>query len=1031
MLTRIVEFALTQRLTVAVTTLMLIGAGAVAFNQLPIDAFPDVSSTQVKVIIKAPGMTPEEVESRIVAPIEVELLGIPNKKILRSVSKYALTDITIDFEDGTDIYWARNQVAERLSGVMKELPAGISGGLAPITTPLGEMLMFTIEGGDLSPLERRSLLDWVIRPALRTLPGVADVNTLGGLVRSFEVMPDNAALLARGVTLEQLQKVLETNNRNDGAGRLKDGEEVLLVRSEGAIRTLDDLRAIVIASRDGRVVRVGDVATVRIGHLSRYGTVTKDGRGEAVEGLVLGLRGANARMVVEGVKARLKELAPSLPPGVRTEIFYDRGSLVERAVGTVSRALAEAIVLVVILLLLFLGNLRAALVVAVTLPLAALFTFILMRLFGLSANLMSLGGLAIAIGMLVDAAVVVVENVVAHMAHDHGAKNIPRLHIIYRSVREVVMPVASGVVIIIVVFLPLLTLQGLEGKLFIPVALTIVFALAGSLILSLTVIPVLASYLLKAGGHDDPWLVKKLVAVYMPALDWVLRNGRPVSVGAVLALAATVAVYPLIGKSFMPVMDEGDVIVGLEKLPSINLQQSFLLDLKIQRAIMARVPEVKGIVARAGSDELGLDPMGFNQTDTFLVLKPREQWRKPDKEWLTDELRKVLADFPGVAYSFTQPIDMRVSEMIIGVRGDVAVKVFGPDLATLNRQAEKVEGVLKGISGSEDVYRVMNDGVQYMKVEIDRMAAGRMGLSVDDIGSILRTQLEGQVLGVVLEEARRTPVLLRGSDAVRDIPSVFADLRLTLPTGQSVPLAEVARLKRVDGPVKIDRENSQRYAVVQANVRGRDLVGFVEEAKRAVARQAPPPAGYSLAWGGQFENQQRAAARLAIVVPVALGLIHLLLFATFGSMRQAWLVFANIPFALIGGVWALWLSGEYLSVPASVGFIALLGIAVLNGVVMVSYFNQLRAQGMALTEVVKEGARRRLRPVMMTASITAFGLFPLLLANGPGSEIQKPLAIVVIGGLLSSTLLTLVILPLLYQRFGEAGTPARIEEQEK
>jgi cobalt-zinc-cadmium resistance protein CzcA len=1021
MLTRIIEFALTQRLAVIVTTLILIGAGAVAFKQLPIDAFPDVSSTQVKVIIKAPGMTPEEVESRIVAPIEVELLGIPDKKILRSVSKYALTDITIDFEDGTDIYWARNQVAERLSGVMKDLPAGVSGGLAPITTPLGEMLMFTIEGGDLTPLERRSLLDWVIRPALRTLPGVADVNTLGGLVRSFEVMPDNAAMQARGIVMAQLQQALETNNRNDGAGRIKDGEEVLLVRSEGAIKDLDDLRAIVVSSRDGQVVRVGDVATVRFGHLSRYGAVTKDGKGEAVEGLVLGLRGANAQTVVNGVKERLKEIAPSFPPGVKTEIFYDRGSLVERAVGTVSKALLEAIVLVVILLLLFLGNLRAAIVVAVTLPLAALFTFILMRLFGMSANLMSLGGLAIAIGMLVDASVVVVENVVSHLAHDRSAKNIPHLHVIFRAVKEVVMPVASGVVIIIVVFLPLLTLQGLEGKLFIPVALTIVFALAGSLILSLTVIPVLASYLLKHSGHDDPWLVQKLTAAYMPALDWALKHGKLVAIAALAALALTVAVYPLIGKTFMPTMDEGDIIIGIEKLPSINLQNSFQLDLKIQRAIMEKVPEVKGVVARVGSDELGLDPMGFNQTDTFLVLKPRDQWRKPDKEWLTDELRKVLKDFPGVAHSFTQPIDMRVSEMIIGVRGDVAVKIFGPDLATLNQQAEKIEIALKGIQGSEDVYRVMNEGVQYLKIEIDRLAAGRMGLSVEEIGNALRFQLEGQVLGVVLEGVQRTPVLLRGSDAVRDIPAVFADLRLTLPSGQSVPLSSVAHLKRVDGPVKIDRENSQRYAVVQTNVRGRDLVGFVEEAKLAVEKQAPSPTGYSLTWGGQFENQQRAAARLAIVVPVALALIHLLLFATFGSMRQAWLVFANIPFALIGGVWALWLSGEYLSVPASVGFIALLGIAVLNGVVMVSYFNQLREQGMALAELVVEGSRRRLRPVMMTASITAFGLIPLLFASGPGSEIQKPLAIVVIGGLLSSTLLTLIILPLLYRRFGVVG----------
>ncbi len=1021
MMTRLVEFSLTQRLVTLLLTLLLIGGGVLAFQGLPIDAFPDVSSTQVKVILKAPGMTPEEVEARITAPIEVELLGIPHKRILRSLSKYALTDITIDFEEGTDIYWARNQVAERLSGLMKDLPPGVTGGLAPITTPLGEMLMFTIEGGDLGLMERRSLLDWVIRPALRTLPGVADVNALGGLVRSFEVMPDNIALNARGVSLEQLQKALETNNRNDGAGRIKDGEEVLVVRVEGNVKTLDDLRSIVITSRDGKLVRVGDVAEVRLGHLSRYGAVTRNGQGEAVEGLVLGLRGANARQVVEGVKQRLQKIAPNLPPGVKTEIFYDRGDLVERAVGTVAKALLEAIVLVVILLVLFLGNLRAALVVALTLPLAALMTFILMRQFELSANLMSLGGLAIAIGMLVDAAVVVVENTVSHLAHDQGERNMPRLHVIYHSVREVVTPVTSGIIIIIVVFLPLLTLQGLEGKLFIPVALTIVFALAASLLLSLTIIPVLASFLLKEGSHEDPWLVRRLLAIYEPVLKFALASPKIIAIGAVVALAATVAVYPLIGKTFMPTMDEGDILIGVEKLPSINLKQSTDLDTRLQQAILANVPEVKGIVARAGADELGLDPMGFNQTDTFLVLKPRAEWRNPSKEWLTDQLRAVLKDFPGLAYSFTQPIEMRVSEMIIGVRGDVAVKIFGPDLQTLNDLVEKSEAALKTVAGAEDVYRVQNEGLQYLKVEIDRLAAGRMGLNIDDVENMLRAQLEGQIVGTVLEGTRRTPVLLRGSDDLRGAPTLFADLRLTLPSGVSVPLATIAHLKRMGGPVKIDRENAQRYVVVQANVRGRDLVGFVEDAKRAVAQAAPLPSGYSITWGGQFENQQRAAARLAIVVPVALGLIFLLLFSTFGSVRQAILVFANIPFALIGGVVGLAISGEYLSVPASVGFIALLGIAVLNGVVMVSYFNQLAAQGLSLEQAVIEGAKRRLRPVMMTASITAFGLIPLLFASGPGSEIQKPLAIVVIGGLITSTVLTLVILPLLYARFCVKG----------
>ncbi|MBZ0091254.1 MAG: CusA/CzcA family heavy metal efflux RND transporter [Sulfuricellaceae bacterium] len=1016
MLARIIEFSLSQRLLVLLATLLLIGAGGYAFKNLPIDAFPDVSSTQVKLIMKAPGMTPEEVEARITAPIELEMLGIPKQKILRSVSKYALADITIDFHDGTDIYWARQQVSERLNNIVKDLPMGVSGGLAPITTPLGEMFMFTIEGGGLSAMEKRSLLDWVIRPALRTLPGVADVNSLGGLVRSFEVVPDNTAMNGRGISMGMLQQALEMNNRNDGAGRLQEGEEALLVRAEGNIRTIEDVRAVVVVSRNGAPVRIGDIAQVRIGHLTRYGAVTRNGEGEAVEGLVLGLRGANAQQVVNGVRAKLKELAPTLPKGVEVKVFYDRGKLVEHAVGTVSEALFEAIVLVVILLLLFLGDLRAALVVAVTLPLAALVTFILMQQFNMSANLMSLGGLAIAIGMLVDAAVVVVENIVSHLAHrDRG---LPHLHLIYRAVREVSVPVASGILIIVIVFLPLLSLQGLEGKLFIPVALSIIFALSGSLILALTVIPVLASFALKKGAHEDPWLVRKLNALYLPVLRWSLANAKKLVLGALALLILTVGAYGLLGKAFMPTMDEGDIIIGVEKLPSINLEQSAAIDLRIQQAIMQQVPEVKGVVARAGSDELGLDPMGLNQTDTFLVLKPRNEWRKPDKAWLIDRLRQVMDQFPGVSYSFTQPIEMRVSEMIIGVRGDVAVKVFGADLPVLNRLAGQIEETLKGVKGSEDVYTVKNEGVQYLRVAIDRLAAGRLGLDVDTIESDLRAQLEGRSLGIVVEGGRRTPLLLRGSDDVRLSPAKFSGLRLSLASGEVIPLSSVAKLERVDGPVKIDRENATRMVVVQANVRGRDLVGFVEEAKRAVAAKVLFPEGYRTVWGGQFENQQRAASRLAVVVPIALGLIFLLLFATFGSVRQALLVFANIPFALIGGVFALLLAGEYLSVPASVGFIALLGIAVLNGVVLVSYFNQLRDQGMALDEIVVEGAKRRLRPVLMTATIAAFGLVPLLFASGPGSEIQKPLAIVVIGGLVTSTLLTLVLLPILYRRFG-------------
>ena len=1015
MLATLIRFSLTQRLLVLVMTALLIGAGIQAFLGLPIDAFPDVSTTQVKIILKAPGMTPEEVETRIAVPVEQEMLGIPHQHLLRSVSKYALTDITIDFEDGTDIYWARQQVGERLTAAMGNLPPSATGGMAPITTPLGEMFMFTIEG-DLPLADKRALLDWVIRPQLRTIPGVADVNSLGGEVRTFEVVPNPQLLAARGLALKDLQAVLEANNRNDGAGRLNDGEESLLVRAEGAIRSLDDVRAIVLQARDGMVVRVGDVAEVRFGALTRYGAVSQSGRGEAVEGLVLGLRGANAQAVVAGVKARLAEIAPTLPAGISIEPFYDRSNLVDRAVGTVSKALLEAIVLVVLLLLAFLGNLRAALVVALMLPLSALATFILMRLFGLSANLMSLGGLAIAIGMLVDAAVVVVENVESQLAD--APDNLPTLHLIFRAAREVAAPVASGIVIIILVFLPLLTLQGLEGKMFGPVALTIVFALASSLLLSLTVVPVLAAALIKRGVHHEPWLVRKMAAAYDRVLGSALAYSRPYIIAALVALAAAGAAFGLLGKSFMPTMDEGDLIMQLEKLPSIGIDQTIAIDSAVQKAILAQVPEVKAIVARAGSDELGLDPMGLNQTDTFMVLKPRDTWRNPDSAWLADQLRAVMADFPGIGYSFTQPIDMRVSEMLTGVRGDLAIKIFGPDLATLNHLAVEVETTVKKVRGAEDTFTLKNDGVQYLKIVVDRLAAGRFGLNVDDVQNDLKALLEGRNVGTVIEQGRRTPVILRGPESLRASPADFEALRLSLPGGGSVPLASVAKIARIDGPVKVDRENAQRYVVVQSNVRDRDLVGFVDDARAAVARDVKLPQGYRLAWGGQFENQQRAANRLMIVVPIALLLIFFLLFSTFRSVRQALLVLSNIPFAMIGGVFGLLVSGEYLSVPASVGFIALLGIAVLNGVVMVTYFNQLLARGMSLADAVTDGAKRRLRPVMMTASIAAFGLVPMLFASGPGSEVQRPLAIVVIGGLLTSTALTLILLPILFRRFG-------------
>jgi heavy metal efflux system protein len=1015
MLHWLIEHSLKQRLLICVFTIGLLFAGWRAYQTIPIDAFPDVSSTQVKIIIKSPGMTPEEVEARITAPIEVEMLGIPRQTSLRAVAKYALTDITIDFEDGTDIYWARQQVTERLNNAWANLPAEVSGGIAPMTTPLGEMFMFTIESDTLSLQEKRTLLDWVIRPRLRTVPGVADVNALGGLVRSFEIVPDNAKLQARGIALNDLQTAISENNHNDGAGRLKDGEESLLVRAEGAFKTLDDIRNTVIKGQQGSPVRIADVAEVHIGELTRYGAVSRNGKGEAVEGLVLGLRGANARQVVEGVRAKLAEIKPSLPKDVKIEVFYDRGNLVDRAVHTVNKALMEAVVLVLILLVLFLGNLRAALTVACALPLAMLATFWLMQRYGMSANLMSLGGLAIAIGMLVDSAVVVVENIVEHLAH--APENQGKLAVILTAMREVSVPVSAGIVIIITVFLPLLTLQGLEGKLFAPVALSIMFALGSSLLLSLTIIPVLASFLINNQASQEPWLIRHLNRWYASSLTSAMQHKRIVLFIAVVLLVLTGIVYPFIGKTFMPTMDEGDVIIGTEKLPSIALSQSIATDSHLQQTLLQQVPEVQGVYSRAGADELGLDPMGVNQTDNFLLLKPREQWQVPDKAALIEKLRRVMHSIPGLDYNFTQPIEMRVNEMMLGVRGDLALKIFGTDLKILDQKAQEIIKVLESVPGNQDVYTPQNSGVQYLQIKIDRVAAGRLGITVAEINTLLQSQLEGKLLGVVLEGNRRTPILLRGSQLIRESSSDFSQLRLTLPQGGTVPLASVASIVREEGPVKIDRERGNRMVVVTANVKDRDLVSFVDEARRKVTQQVQLPDGYWLVWGGQFENQQRAAARLSIVIPVAIVLIALLLFMTFGSLPKALLVLSNIPFAMIGGVFALWLSGEYLSVPASVGFIALLGIAVLNGVVMVSHFQQLAGQGMPADKIAFEGAKRRLRPVLMTASITAFGLIPLLFATGPGAEVQRPLAIVVIGGLITATFLTLFVLPILYQHF--------------
>ena len=1003
-----------RSLTLACAGLLFI-AGTHAWLNLPIDAFPDISPTQAKVILKIPGMTPEEVEQRVVKPIEQELLSIPNKRIVRSISKYGIADITIDFDEGVDLYWARQQVSERLGSLMRDLPASVSGGLAPITTPLSEVYMFTLEG-DFSLAEKRRVLDWVIRPELRTIAGVAEVNSLGGEVQTFEVIPITAKMAAMGVSMADLRQTLLANNSNDGAGRLIAGEEALVVRVEGAVKTLDDLRAVRLSTVRNARVQLDDVATVTHGSLTRYGAVTHDGQGEAVEGLVLGMRGVNARQLVNAVDAKLVEMAPRLPKGMTVKTFYNRGELVTRAADTVIHALIEAAVLVCITLYVFLGGMRAAVLVAVALPLSLLSTFMLMRSFDLTANLMSLGGLAIALGMLVDAAVVVVENIETAFASHPKGHALSKTEILLSAVRQVVKPVASGVLIICVVFLPLLSLEGLEGKLFAPVAVTIIMALASSLLLAFSVIPALASMVLKEESAHEPVVMQKIHAAYLRLRERVWAKPQWLYGVSVASLVVAAVLYSFIGKTFMPTLDEGDILVQLQKLPSISLEASLEIDTRVQQAILENVPEVKSIVARAGSDELGLDPMGLNETDTFLVLKPKSEWRG-NKDDIVDALRVVLDGFPGLVYGFTQPIEMRVSEMLTGTRGDVAIKIFGTDLGSLNEAAHQIADAVRTIPGAAEVIAPKAEGLQYVSVTLNRTTMGQAGFSVETLQQALKNQVEGESLGYVLQDGVRMPLTLHGNEATRQSPEAFKNLQLAAPDGRVWAASALADIRLVDGPIRVDHEQSARFTSIQVSVDGRDLTGFVGDAQKAVTA-LKLPSDVRIVWGGQFENQQRAAARLGLVIPAAMVLIFTILVFTFGSAIQAGIIFLNIPFALVGGVVALAISGEYLSVPASVGFIALLGIAVLNGVVMVTHFNERLLDGEAMNVVVRLGTERRLRPVLMTAVITALGMIPLLFATGPGSEIQRPLAIVVTGGLLSSTLLTLLLLPKLFERFG-------------
>ncbi|XNZ31079.1 efflux RND transporter permease subunit [Helicobacter pylori] len=1006
MLASIIEFSLRQRIIVIVGAILILFFGTYSFINTPVDAFPDISPTQVKIILKLPGSSPEEMENNIVRPLELELLGLKGQKSLRSISKYSISDITIDFDDSVDIYLARNIVNERLSSVMKDLPVGVEGGMAPIVTPLSDIFMFTIDG-NITEIEKRQLLDFVIRPQLRMISGVADVNSIGGFSRAFVIVPDFNDMARLGVSISDLEEAVRVNLKNSGAGRVDRDGETFLVKIQTASLSLEDIGKITVSTNLGHL-HIKDFAKVISQSRTRLGFVTKDGVGETTEGLVLSLKDANTKEIITQVYQKLEELKPFLPSGVSINVFYDRSEFTQKAIATVSKTLIEAVVLIIITLFLFLGNLRASVAVGVILPLSLSVAFIFIKLNNLTLNLMSLGGLVIAIGMLIDSAVVVVENAFEKLSAN---TKTTKLHAIYRSCKEIAVSVVSGVVIIIVFFVPILTLQGLEGKMFSTLAQSIVYALLGTLVLSITIIPVVSSLVLKATPHSETFLTRFLNRIYAPLLEFFVHNPKKVILGAFVFLIASLSLFPFVGKNFMPALDEGDVVLSVETTPSISLDQSRDLMLNIESAIKKHVKEVKSIVARTGSDELGLDLGGLNQTDTFISFIPKKEWSVKTKDELLEKIIDSLKDFKGINFSFTQPIEMRISEMLTGVRGDLAVKIFGDDISALNELSFQIAQVLKGIKGSSEVLTTLNEGVNYLYVTPNKEAMADVGISSDEFSKFLKSALEGLIVDVIPTGISRTPVMIRQESDFASSITKIKSLVLTSKYGVLVPITSIAKIEEVDSPVSIVRENSMRMSVVRSNVVGRDLNSFVEEAKKVIAQNIKLPPSYYITYGGQFENQQRANKRLSTVIPLSILAIFFILFFTFKSIPLALLILLNIPFAVTGGLIALFAVGEYISVPASVGFIALFGIAVLNGVVMIGYFKELLLQGKSVEECVLLGAKRRLRPVLMTACIAGLGLLPLLFSHSVGSEVQKPLAIVVLGGLVTSSALTLLLLP--------------------
>jgi heavy metal efflux system protein len=1013
MIERLIALALRFRAVVVVATLALIVSGAWALININVDAFPDLTPNQVQVLTVAPGLSPNEVENLVSYPMETAMMGLPRTQGVRSISKAGISVVTVSYEDDVDLYFARAQVQQRMQDAVGSLPAGLRPSLGPPATPMGEVFQYLVESDSLSLMELKNIQEYTIKPLLRTLPGVAGVNSWGGMVQQFHVNADPARLAAYGLTLQDLEEALGENNSNFGAGYIESRGERFTVRGLGRLANEGDIGNVVVSTRGGGTpIHVHDLAQVEVGPMPREGAVSRDGRGETLSGMIVMLKGANGKEVVTAVQRRLDDIRRILPRGATIRPFYNQGDVVDNTTRTVFRNLLEGGLLVTLVLFIFLRNIRASLITASVIPLSLLFAFVAMKQFGVSANLMSLG--ALDFGLIVDASVVMVENFVRRLEQAGDISADARRTGIREAAFEVGRPIVFGVCIIIAVYLPIFTLEGLEGRMFAPMAFTVCVAVLGSLLLALAYVPMMSSFLLRHVTEKPSRWFEAVRSGYRRHLGWALGHRALVVGGALVLLLAALASVPFLGTEFMPKLDEGSMLIETRRLPSTSLPQGMLIAKEVEQTLM-KFPEVQSIVTKMGRPELATETMGLYAGDVYVTFRPRKQWQSTSVDELTMKMDHALKQIPGIDYNFTAPMAMRLDEAISGVRTELGVKVFGDDLAVLQRKAEEVRDVVASVPGAADTSVDVSAGAMQVELALDRGALARYGLNVDAVRDAVQMAIGGTEATEIIDGRKRFPVIVRIAEQYRGTPEAIGQLLIVTPTGGRVTLSQVAQVKIVEGPELITHENAERMVIVQSNVRGRDLGGFAADVQREVGKRVPLDEGYFVTYGGQFENQQRAMARLTLIVPFVLLLIIGFLYASFGNGRQAVLVMLNVPFALVGGIAALWLRHLNLNLSASVGFIALFGVAVLNGVVLIAYINQLRDQGAPLDEAVRQGSEIRLRPVLMTALVASVGFIPMAVSTSQGSEVQRPLATVVIGGLITSTLLTLVVLPVLYE----------------